>query len=119
MAEALAEAHRDDGCLRGCPVGNLALEVGDRDDAIRTKLADIFTRWSGALEQWLRQGMADGELDLADPAGVARSLVAYAEGAVLLAKASNDPQLFHQIARGALALIDGAAGRTNPRPQTI
>jgi AcrR family transcriptional regulator len=43
----------DTGCLYGCPIGNLALEIHEPDPAVRERLAANFTAWTGAIEECL------------------------------------------------------------------
>lgn len=106
-ADGLAAAAAQEGCVRGCPMGNLALEIADRDEAIRAKLDRIFSRWAAGIESLLRRAAARGEIELADPTATARAIVALVEGAILLAKTSNDPGLIRQLAPAALAIVLG------------
>jgi TetR/AcrR family transcriptional repressor of nem operon len=94
------------GQLHGCPLGNLALELSSQDEALRQRLHDTFTRWADALAGVLHQAVAAGELPALDPALTAQMIVAYFEGAVMLAKLHNDPDLVHRLAQGALHLVD-------------
>lgn len=107
-AEGICTRAAADGCVRGCPMGNLALEIADRDEAIRAKLHGIFSRWVEGIETILRRGRDAEGLELADPSSVARSIVALVEGAILLAKTSNDPEMIRKIAPSALAIVAGA-----------
>ncbi len=92
----------------GCPVGNLALEMADRDEGIRTKVEAIFAGWRDAFEAILSCGIARGELRLSDPQGVAEALVAYLQGAILVAKTHADVRTFDRLAGQAMALVRGA-----------
>jgi len=97
------------GCVRGCPIGNLALEMADQDEAIRRKLQSLFDTWRQGLEEILREGIARGEFSLPDPHRTATQLVAYFEGSVMLAKASNDPGVFCALRAGILSLLSAEA----------
>jgi TetR/AcrR family transcriptional repressor of nem operon len=108
-ADGLCERHAAEGSIRGCPLGNLALEMAHRDPAIREKLASCFAQWRAGVAVVLRRGIQRGELDIDDPDAVAESLVAYLEGAILLAKATNDPKVLQRVARGAESIVLGAA----------
>lgn len=108
-ATGLHQCHEANGAIRGCPVGNLALEMAHRDEAIRAKVTDIFTAWREAIERMLRKAHEDGELSLADPAGTSEALIAFIEGAILMAKATNDPGVFARLSGGAEAIVDGAS----------
>ena len=37
--------------LHGCPLGNLALELGSQDPVVRQKLHDMFTAWARVIER--------------------------------------------------------------------
>lgn len=112
-AVGLAESQRCDGMVRGCPLGNLALEMSDRDEQIRQKLAGVMAQFEAAVAQVLRQGVEKGELDLADPDRAARAVIAYFEGAMMLAKTNNDAAVFEQLAPAALAIVEGASSQWN------
>ena len=108
MYESLLRSREDEGCMRGCPVGNLALEMADRDDLIREKLDTIFARWRCGLQRIVAQGRDRGELGVDDPAVAAEALVAHAQGAILLSKASNDPGVFDRLMNGVLTMLEGS-----------
>src|SRR2546430_12295606 len=96
--------------LYGCPLGNLALELGGQDPVVRQKLHDMFTAWARVIERSLREAMASGALPALDPVTTAQTVVAYFEGVMLLAKTQNTPEVLTQLAHGAVALVEAAAG---------
>jgi len=96
--------------LYGCPLGNLALELGSQDPVVRQKLHDMFTAWARVIERSLREAMASGALPALDPVTTAQTVVAYFEGVMLLAKTQNTPEVITQLAHGAVALVEAAAG---------
>jgi TetR/AcrR family transcriptional regulator, transcriptional repressor for nem operon len=100
MMRTRAEA---DGRMRGCPIGNLALELADRDETIRERIDGVFSRWRGSFTAILQGGVDRGEIVVADPVKTAEILVAMVQGATLLAKTANDPDVI-------LRLIDAALG---------
>lgn len=108
IADGMCTSAAADGCVRGCPMANLALEISDRDEAIRAKLDAIFGRWCTGVEAVLRHGRDAQDLALANPDAAARAIVALVEGAILLAKTSNDPNVVRKIAPSALAIVAGA-----------
>lgn len=74
-------------CQGGCPLGNLALEMADVDEAFRTRLARFFKDWQSALEGLLRRGLGQGVYkDTLDPHAMSEFIVSSLEGAILLAK---------------------------------
>jgi AcrR family transcriptional regulator len=40
-------------CRGGCPVGNLALEMSEKSEAVREKIAENFENWRGAVREML------------------------------------------------------------------
>ena len=89
----------------GCPLGNLAAEMAGRDVEITAKLESIFTEWRQALTSLLDEGSAAGELHVADTEAVAESLVAFVEGAALMARTMSDPEFMRRMSDRALALL--------------
>lgn len=72
-------------CRQGCPIGNLALEMSERSDAVREKLVLNFDHWRAAI----RQCLSDAGERL--PANVDRDKLAtfalsIMEGGVMLAR---------------------------------
>jgi TetR/AcrR family transcriptional repressor of nem operon len=108
--EIAYEAHRTlvDACgqMRGCPIGNLALELSNQDEMIRQKLWGVFRAWVDMVERMLREATASGELHVRDIDITAQSIIAYFEGVLLLAKAQNDPLVVKQLAQGAKYLLE-------------
>jgi TetR/AcrR family transcriptional repressor of nem operon len=114
--ERVYKAHRTlvDVCgqMRGCPIGNLALELCNQDEIIRQKVWEVFKGWASMIERMLREAVANGELEVDDIGTTAQSLIAYFEGVLLLAKAQNDPCVVKQLAQGVRHLL----GANTPDP---
>ncbi|MEV6207949.1 TetR family transcriptional regulator [Kitasatospora sp. NPDC051914] len=93
LLEAQAAAQRADkaagGSVRGCLLGNLALELSGQEREIQARLAAIFDE-QAALVLGVLAEAAETEAVAAD-AETARAVVAHLEGAVLLAKLADDP----------------------------
>ncbi len=94
------------GHLRGCPAGNLALEMSTHDELIRVRVEQFFQRWLRYFEQMVceakTQGMVPASLDAA---ATAQALLAYFEGVMLLAKSRNDPSVIATLRTGVLSLM--------------
>ena len=103
----VAENHAADGAIQGCPLGNLALEMAHRDPAIRDKVSCVFAQWRGAVGMVLRRAVQRGELEVHDTETVAEAIVAYVEGAILMAKATGDPEVMRRLERGVEAIVLG------------
>jgi TetR/AcrR family transcriptional regulator, transcriptional repressor for nem operon len=94
--------HQQFGQVKGCFVGNIALELSGQEERIRTYLDQVFQDWAEAIEPIIQE--IAGSQDI-DPAQVARSMIAYLQGAILMAKASNNPQIIRDLAKSAIKLI--------------
>jgi TetR/AcrR family transcriptional repressor of nem operon len=118
MLRGLYEKHRaqatKDGTMRGCPIGNLALELADRDETIRAKIDSVFARWRESFEHLLRRGVERGEFAIDDPARCAEILIAMVQGATLLAKTANDPEVFARLAEAAIGIVPTRASAAEP-----
>jgi TetR/AcrR family transcriptional regulator, transcriptional repressor for nem operon len=90
------------GHVKGCFVGNIALELSGNEERVRTYLAYVFQNWAEAIEPMVRE-LANGRN--IDTAKASRSIIAYLQGSILLAKAGNDPQLIKDSAKSARALV--------------
>ncbi len=106
MESAQSMQKQANGHVRGCPFGNLTLELSTQNEVIRARLAWIFQQWIGYFERMLiaakRQGLVAETLDTAV---TAQALLAYTEGAMLVAKVRNDPALLHTLRDGVLVVM--------------
>jgi TetR/AcrR family transcriptional repressor of nem operon len=73
----------------GCPIGNLALELGNRYPRVRTKTAELFTAWRDIIERCLRECLdkraADDEIT-----SIAILVLSVMEGGIMQARAHKD-----------------------------
>lgn len=85
ILDAIVAAQREAGYL-GCPLGRLALEMGDVSERFRQRLQEGFDRFRGLFATHLeRGGMA-----AAEASDVAHYLLATLEGALMLGKVAGD-----------------------------
>lgn len=95
-----------EGHIRGCPLGNLTVEMSTLDELIRIRLQQFFQEWMGYFERMLVEAKEQGSVPaLLNVKVTAQSLLAYFEGVVLLAKGRNDPSLLATLRQGTLALM--------------
>lgn len=92
------------GSMMGCPFGNLALEMGTQDEAIRKKISGIFEEMIFYIEGALRDAIDAGELQSIDVRLTAESIFAYMEGCILVAKTKNDPEVMRQLGASVINL---------------
>jgi TetR/AcrR family transcriptional repressor of nem operon len=79
---------------RGCPIGNLAIEISEHDPLFREKISSFFDQWEEKIKYTLDEMKQQGELDpQTDTLKQARSMVAMIEGAILRMKSKQDVQV--------------------------
>ena len=107
--EANYEFHRDSreacGKLLGCPIGNLALEMGSQDAVLRDRLRAVLDRQVERFEAVLVEAIERGDLPPQDARATAASLLALVEGTLLLAKARDDAEVLRDLGERAFRLI--------------
>lgn len=82
-------------CNYGCPIGNLALEVGVSHPRARALLAENFTGWRKQVEQCVTE--AAGRLpEGTDAAALAALVLIVMEGAVMLTRTYRQIELYDQ-----------------------
>lgn len=90
--------HRDTPGMRGCPFGNLALEMSEHDEEFRKKVNECFQRWIDSLKKTLEELRHQGRLpDSTDPQIQAESIVALIEGGILLMKSAQRLDILENI----------------------
>jgi TetR/AcrR family transcriptional repressor of nem operon len=102
------EAQKDEGHVLGCPFGNIGQEMAAQDDQIREAVQVVFDGHCRYLQRWLDEAVTSSDIPAGDTATRARQLFALFEGALLLAKVANSPDVFRQAAAAALAIATTA-----------
>jgi TetR/AcrR family transcriptional regulator, transcriptional repressor for nem operon len=90
------------GSVKGCFVGNVVLELAGCEKRIQTYLAYIFQCWAEAIAPIVQE---IATVKTIDSVAVASSVVAYLQGAILVAKAQNDPYVIKRFSQSAASLI--------------
>ena len=105
----LVRGHMEENyCAGGCPLGNLALEMADVDEAFRTRLTHFFEAWESVIEGVLKRGLETGMyLETMDPHATASFIVSALEGAILLAKTKRDPKVLAYAESHLMHLLEG------------
>lgn len=106
---AALDIHRRRGFVGGCPFGNVALEMADRDRSYTEILNSVFDSWVSRLRDVMVEGQQAGEIrdDLA-PDDLARLTVATIEGGIMMSRLKKDEEpMKHCIdsLRGMLATV--------------
>jgi AcrR family transcriptional regulator len=98
------------GNAKGCFVGNTALELAGGEERVRTYLTHVFQVWAEAIEPVIEELALLRKKDSVegreiDTLKASHSIIAYLQGAILLAKAHNDPQLIKEFSKFASGLL--------------
>jgi len=84
------ELFRKNDFIGGCPIGNLSLEMGDRNVAFRKKLNRVFLEMKKNLVSQLEQARQGGELpDSIEPEETAGFILSSWQGALVQMKVSK------------------------------
>ncbi|MHB2026345.1 MAG: TetR/AcrR family transcriptional regulator [Elusimicrobiota bacterium] len=103
-AQALFEGN---GCRAGCFIANIALEMGDVNEAFRARAGLFFLEWSKRLAERLSLAKKTGFFGPAlDARAAAEAVVSLYEGAVILARSQRDPSVFARVGRAAASLLE-------------
>ena len=91
------QASEAKGALWGCPFGNTGVELGARNQRIVGKISEIFDDAIDHLQTTLQEAVRNGELTNIDPRETATAIWAFYEGALVLAKARQEPELIRDL----------------------
>ena len=91
--EELLAVYGRTGPISGCLLGNMALEVADHSDKLQPVLKAIFSAWTEAIVEVIRQAVEKGDLDPSvKPKEMSAFLLNNWEGALLRSKADRSDQ---------------------------
>ncbi len=98
------------GCTQGCPIGNLALELGDGHPEVRELIDANFRGWSAGVRGWLEEAgdALPAGLDRGDLADMILTLM---EGAIMRSRAAGSLEPFDQV----VAQLRDYLARLSPR----
>jgi TetR/AcrR family transcriptional regulator, transcriptional repressor for nem operon len=87
----LVDQQRQRHCQGGCPIGSLASELAETNEAARTALTVEFERWEAPIRAGLRAMHERGDLlPEADPEQLALATLAAVQGGLLLTQLRRD-----------------------------
>lgn len=109
---AVLTQYEESGHVRGCPIGSVGAEIATQNEVIRQSVCDALDEMNTAVEELVRRAVGESDLDPAtDVSALAGRLLAYVQGATLLAKSKNDPNVMQELRTGYLQLLG-----QNPNP---
>lgn len=109
--DSLVASHAERALIGGCPIGSLAAELADHDEAHRRELAEVFSLWEAAIEQALARMRAAGKLRPdADPSRLAATALAAIQGGYLLSTLNKDVRPMADALEATMAYLRSFAG---------
>jgi TetR/AcrR family transcriptional repressor of nem operon len=115
-ASQIVAQYEESGHVQGCPVGSVGAEIATQSETIRQAVADALDEMTSAVEELVERAVEEGDLDRGtDAKALAQRLLAYCQGAILLAKSKNDPGMMQELRNGYLQLLGLDAN--NPKRQ--
>lgn len=104
--DLISERLEHDGFMRGCLIGDFALETPFHSDELRTQLASIFIEWRAPFTSCIAEGQHAGEItDVFDAEDLAEYLIASWEGAILRMKIERNAAALERFKRIAFATL--------------
>ena len=92
------QINTETGQVLGCPFGNLSTEMATRDEPIRIRIQQTFVKLQKRLSEVLQAAQQQGDLAPAiHVVATGQAMLAYFEGALLLAKNQNDPEVIRHL----------------------
>ncbi|MGI8623974.1 MAG: TetR/AcrR family transcriptional regulator [Solirubrobacteraceae bacterium] len=89
--DALVASYAERELVGGCPIGSLAAELADQNEAHRRELAEAFSLWEASLAQAMANMRAAKKLRSdADPSRLAATTLTGIQGAYLLSTLNKD-----------------------------
>lgn len=99
----------------GCPIGSLAGQLAETDDAARLVIADGLDRWESGLHAGIDTMANRGELSPdADPTLLANQTLALLQGGLLLTQVRRDPAQLRAATDAILSLVHTNLATSQP-----
>ncbi len=87
----VVQAQHATGMMHGCPMGSLASELADGDDAARADLARAYARWQRSIRDGLAGMRERGDLRPdTDVDGLSAALLVAVQGGILLTQTTRE-----------------------------
>lgn len=104
--DSIVDQYELRGLVGGCPIGSLAAEMTDRDEALRQKLAAAFAQWEGYLAAGFESLKQRGSLGpRANVEELAEAVMAAIQGGYLLATVKKDIAPMRNAVRSAYGYV--------------
>jgi AcrR family transcriptional regulator len=103
-------ASRPSSVRGGCVLMNTAIDADDGNPVLRAHARDAMREWQEYLEDFVRQGIAQGEIDPASSAtSIAGLMIATLEGALMISRLTGDRDSLSRAREHLHKMLDGIA----------
>jgi len=107
MFEQAAGFFGGNGCKAGCFVGNIALEMSDRDEVFRERVGRFFSEWAASMTECLERCKASGYFRASlDSRAAAETIVSLYEGTIMMARSQRDATIFSRVGPIAQSILE-------------
>lgn len=104
--ERIVSYHESLNCEKGCPFGNMAIELSDIKEEFRQILEHFFKKWGEHIEMCLRDGVEKGQFrEEIDPKVLSEIVLSHLEGAIMMVKNSKSILPLKHGTEGLIKLI--------------
>jgi TetR/AcrR family transcriptional repressor of nem operon len=118
--DRVVSLQRAAGCVGGCPVGSLASELADSNEATREDLVSAFARWESYLVEGFSAMRERGRLRAdTSPRELATAVIAALEGGLLLAQVNRSTRPLELALDMALAHLRSCAPSRSARAHHV
>lgn len=93
------------GCVLGCPLLSLGVEISTLEDKLRMKVQELLDYKRTYLESAIRDAHGAGLIHAPNPAAKARMIFAYFEGLLTEARIRNNLEVLQEALPGAFELL--------------
>ncbi len=115
-AFGIVAQYEKSGHVQGCPIGSVGAEIATQSETIRQAVAEALDEMISAIKELVERAVEEGDLARGtDAKALAQRLLAYVQGAILIAKSKNDPGVMQELRNGYLQLLGFDAN--NPKRQ--
>ena len=83
----LISLHKTINLKKGCPFGNLALEISGVNEKFRRRISEFFDHWQKQIELCIKDGIKQKQFrDDISPKSLSQLILSHTEGAIMLTK---------------------------------
>jgi TetR/AcrR family transcriptional repressor of nem operon len=83
-------AFEENGCKKGCLIGNLSQEMSDQSETLRARLEEVMTKWRNKFAACIKDGQENGQITTAiDDVQLAEFFLSGWNGALMRGKTTK------------------------------